>query len=73
MNKYIDFVLILEGTKTNKWHIISKSSGAVLGLIKWYAPWRQYCFLTLFTVVWNVDCLRSVQEFITAEMEKRKK
>jgi hypothetical protein len=30
--------------KTLVWTIRNKNNGYVLGWVKWYAPWRQYCF-----------------------------
>lgn len=42
---YIEFELVTILPKTAVYHVINKHHGDVLGTIKWYAQWRQYCFL----------------------------
>ena len=41
----------------------------VLGIIRWYAPWRKYCFYTLEggAMVFDVNCLREIADFCEAE------
>lgn len=55
-----------EGRKTQFWIVTSKSSGDVLGYVKWYGPWRQYCFWPEGDTIWNIACLEDVQDLIEA-------
>lgn len=72
MNKqkqYIDFKVIkpfIHNTKrlTVTCAIISLSSGEQLGIIKWYGPWRQYCFYPNDDTLWNDGCLENVQSIL---------
>lgn len=34
-----------------------------LGTIKWYAPWRQYCFFPNEKSLYNQECLRDISYF----------
>jgi hypothetical protein len=52
------------GKKTSVFPIFSKSSGEHLGTIKWYGPWRQYCFYPLDETIWNDGCLKDVTAFL---------
>jgi hypothetical protein len=71
--EYIQFREIIVPTKTKRWEIISKSSGFRLGIIKLYAPWRQYCFFPERMTIWNKDCLEDIHGFLKQEMSNRKK
>ena len=73
MKSYIDFELIAEKPKTSVFSIVSKRYGDELGIVKWYAPWRQYCFFPSEETIWNRGCLREVNEFIQKLMDERKK
>ncbi len=69
--KYIDFRLVWATEKTCLWSCHNTKSGAVLGEIKWYGPWRQYCFSPYSGMVFNHSCLADIQDFIhLAEEEK---
>lgn len=58
MKKYVDFEIIEHKPKTNVYEVRAKSDDFVLGKIKWYAPWRQYCF---FPVDWN-SLIKAIRE-----------
>ena len=58
--KYMNFVLIGDTGKTQIWDIHSKSSGAILGRIKWYGPWRQYCLFPSPECVFNISCMNEI-------------
>jgi hypothetical protein len=72
MSKYIRFELVAHKPKTDVYDVISRRHGDVLGQIKWYALWRQYCFFPADSTVWNRGCLQHVQEFLLALMVARK-
>jgi len=71
-SKYIEFMLIEKKPKTDVFAIISKSHLDQLGIIKWYAPWRQYCFFPEEQTIWNTNCMQDVKEFIRILMAKRR-
>jgi hypothetical protein len=57
---------------TKVFGVFSKSSGVLLGTIKWYGPWRAYAFHPEGGTVWSPDCLECVKERIINLMEDRK-
>lgn len=65
--KYIHFELVdMPNRKTSVFLCRNNSSKAILGQIKWYGPWRQYCFFPndLAETVFNVACLQDICHFI---------
>ncbi len=42
-----------------------------LGTIKWYAPWRKYCFYPGDSTVFDSKCLQDIQDKIDALMSER--
>lgn len=71
-NKYIYFEEIETARKTQTWWVKNKRSEIVLGEIKWYGPWRQYCFFPSSLTIFNRDCLSTIDGFITDRMDERK-
>jgi len=62
--QYIHFVKTAEKPKTTVWSCRNNRSGEELGEVKWYGPWRQYCFHPHDFTVFNVGCLKDVCDFI---------
>lgn len=60
-----------EGKKTSVWDCHNKRSDYVLGVVKWYGPWRQYCFFPQAETIFNVGCMQDVCEFIDKLMNER--
>lgn len=70
--KYIEFCELDAGNrKTRIVGIYSRSSGMLLGEIRWYSHWRQYIFAPRISV-WNKDCLNLVLAKIDEMMLERK-
>ena len=67
---YIEYMLIGTRPKTNIYGVFSKSSGDRLGIIKWYASWRQYCFFPELDTVWSKGCLNEVNYLIEKFMNE---
>lgn len=44
----------------------------VLGIIKWYAPWRRYCFFPSPGTLFDVNCMNSITDMIEEMMRDRK-
>jgi len=72
MSKYMEFDKVGDTGKTEIWNIISKSSEFILGQIKWYGPWRQYCFFPSPNSVFNNGCMEDIKKFIGELMSARR-
>jgi len=72
-SKYIIFDLAGDTGKTEIWNIISKSNEFMLGQIKWYGPWRQYCFFPSPHSVFNPTCMKDISNQVRHLMAKRRK
>ena len=71
MSEYMDFRLIEKKPKTNVYSVDSKSGGYQLGIVKWYGPWRQYCFVK-DDLIFSAGCLRDLATFIESQRERGK-
>ena len=68
--KYLRFnTFNLSGRKTAIVEVCSKSSDTLLGEIKWYGPWRQYCFFPLIAI-FNSECLDDIKKFMDVMNKK---
>ena len=53
---------------------VENQSGEELGWIEWYAPWRQYCYISeSYGIILAKSCLEDITQFITDLMAERKK
>ena len=52
--------------KTQKWTVRSAADGGntLLGEIRWFSNWRQYCFYPAADTIWNSDCLDEVTRYL---------
>jgi hypothetical protein len=57
--------------KTEVYRCCNKNSGDILGEVKWYSPWRQYCFF-VEDAIFSKGCLKDITNFINKLMENRK-
>jgi len=62
--QYITFLERESTGKTSKWACRNKKSEAVLGEIKWYGAWRQYCYFPTIQAVYSAGCLNDISDFI---------
>jgi len=70
--KYICFEKLETKTKTKQFTVKNKT-GFILGWVKWYAPWRRYCFTSQREyLVFDAVCLADIQDFLTELMAERK-
>lgn len=54
-----------ENKKTNIYYIYTDEDKEVLlGKIKWYDPWRKYCFYPEDNIVWDNKCLTELVEYL---------
>jgi len=71
--KYLSFIEQNTKTKTKIFSVVNKIYGAALGSVKWYAPWRKYCFFADFAgIVFDTGCLADIQDFINKLMAERR-
>ena len=61
--KHIRFVLIDKKPKTSVWSCRNRH-GQSLGLVKWYGPWRQYCYFANTDAVYSRSCLADMAAFL---------
>lgn len=54
----------IPGHKTREYRVVSASHGCILGWIRWYSSWRQYCFFPAEATIWSAGCLADVQDFL---------
>ena len=59
--------------KTAVFEIRNRRSGDKLGDVRWYGPWRQFCFFPLTGTVWSKGCLYNIQDLIVQAMEDRRR
>ena len=68
--KYIYFKQKLANTiKTSVWGCYN--SHIHLGDVRWYGSWRQYCFYPEANTVFNVGCMKDINDFIGQQMQAR--
>lgn len=68
MSEYLKFnEFKCKNKKTKTIVVLSKCSGCILGIIKWYPQWRYYCFFPATDIVtFHSDrCLLEISQFIT--------
>lgn len=74
--EYIHFVLVDEKPKiyrTTVWSCQNNKSGEELGVVKWYGPWRQYCYFPAQPSVYSAGCMDDIANFIRMLMDERGK
>jgi len=71
--KYLHFeeVETLPEKKTKRFLCLS-STGSVLGNVKWFGRWRQYCFYPAPETIFSTGCLDDIKDFILKLQEERK-
>ena len=57
--------------KTSRFNVRRRDNECLLGEIKWYSSWRQYCLFPVDDTVWSVGCLTDIQNFIEGLKKER--
>ena len=72
--KYIDMQWIggSPSGKTAIWQVRNSAGHGILGEVKWYGSWRQYCFFPNGSCVFSAGCLDDIRCFIHRQMNERK-
>jgi hypothetical protein len=68
----MDFDKVGDTGKTEVWNILNKKSGFILGQIRWYGPWHQYCFYPSPHCVFNTGCMDDIKKMINELMSARR-
>lgn len=71
MSEFIEFELIEKKPKTDVYAVNNKTSGDMLGIIKWYPAWRQYCFFPSEETLYERKCLKDINNFMQRLMDER--
>jgi len=66
----MDYLTFGEGPKsasglTKSWYV--SSIGSQLGYVKWYAPWRKYCYFPAQDIILDEHCLADIAGFCRTE------
>lgn len=70
---YLDFIEYDRGhCRTQRWRVKHVEGDDDLGIVKWYPPWRRYCFFPESDTLFDENCLREIHAFIIQEMAARK-
>lgn len=59
-SKWLAFEQTTGTAKTERWLVKSKSSGDVLGEIRWFGRWRCYSFYPESETIFNAGCLLDI-------------
>ena len=69
MSKYLEFSESDSKPRTKVWDVWTRS-GDHFGEIKYYAPWRQYCY-HVDGLVFSRKCLSDLFDFLEAHKDDR--
>jgi len=64
MSEFINIIEQAPSEKTKRFLIQSKNGNATLGYIRWYAPWRKYCYYSIAGGIFDVACMLEIVSFI---------
>jgi hypothetical protein len=64
---------VIPGGTTNVYEVLS-ANAAILGWVKWSAPWRRYVYrpVTGYQTDLDSSCLTAIAEFCTMQTDERK-
>jgi len=54
----------IPGGITDCYCVTPNTKPGVLAWIRWYGPWKQWCFFPCEGTMWSLDCLGDVQKCI---------
>ncbi len=69
--KYVTMIKTEDKPKTSVFDVYTKRKD-ILGEIKWFAQWRQYCFFPEDDCVFSKGCMSDINNFIEQLMDLRK-
>lgn len=69
--EWLYFSYVTTKNKTHTVEVKNAKSRCLLGTIKWYGAWRQYCFFSEPDIVFSSGCLEDIQNHIRQLMDER--
>jgi hypothetical protein len=66
LGKYMVARLIETRPKTAVYGVYSAHHDERLGTVKWFGPWRQYCFFCTDVIVFSSSCFQALDKFVVA-------
>lgn len=70
--EYLRFIDKEARQKTKIISIVNIHHDEIIGEIKWFGRWRQYCFFPTYNTVWNTTCMKEILDTIKCLMDDRK-
>ena len=72
-DKYIYFEMIEQKPKTQVWAVQTRTNPSErIGLVKWYGPWRHYCFFPEPDTIYSDRCMLRIGQFIEELNQKHR-
>ena len=69
---WIRFDELTPNPATKRWAVMPQDGSAQIGMVKWYGPWRKYCFFPMAETVYEQICLRDIARFCETETLKHR-
>lgn len=65
MSTYIEFreCGTSDSGLTQRWEVVRRDSGTLLGRIQWFGAWRKYCFSPCYPTTFDASCLQDIATF----------
>ena len=70
--KYITIIHAGDKPKTKIYLVKTKDQEVDLGIIQWYARWRQYVFFPEDNTIYSKGCMADINDFIEFAMQEQK-
>ena len=70
---WIRFDELTPNPATKRWAVMPQDGSQQIGMVKWYGPWRKYCFFPMPETVYEQVCLRDIARFCETETLKHQK
>ena len=71
--EYVHFIKVADKPKTSVWTCRNNRTGGELGRVRWYGPWRAYCYFPVAQAVYSQGCLADIAAFLGELAEERKR
>ena len=78
VTKYLMFESDEPKPNTKVWRVLNRHHGDLLGYVKWYAKWRQYCFWghdgynCPEGIILSAKCIRDIEDFLIQVNEEHR-
>lgn len=70
--RFVDYSFEYPEFKTKVWSVVTVAiPNERIGTVRWYGPWRQYCFVPDENTVYNAECLEDIAKFCRDNRETR--